>query len=207
MAWYNGGDFSVNATLTQYRNPTSRKKGKPMSVNSPNKVTAADLNQLNEAIGQKDLENEDTLKNMYLTFRLGNEDYGIEIRYVTEIVGMQKITEVPDMPIFVKGVVNLRGQVIPVLDVRLRFNMQSRDYDERTCIVVVNIAGSQVGLVVDTVNEVRNIDDEQISPPPKTAGADSARYIQGMGKVGESVIILLEGTRLLHENEIVSLGL
>jgi len=177
-----------------------------MSANSPNKVTAAELNQLNEAIGQKELENEDTLKNMYLTFRLGNEDYGIEIRYVTEIVGMQKITEVPDMPIFVKGVVNLRGQVIPVLDMRLRFNMQSRDYDERTCIIVVNIAGSQVGLVVDTVNEVRNIDDEQISPPPKTAGADSARYIQGMGKVGESVIILLEGTRLLHENEVANLG-
>ncbi|MDR3234312.1 MAG: chemotaxis protein CheW [Planctomycetaceae bacterium] len=173
-----------------------------MSANSPNKVTSAELNKLNETIEQSTLENEDTLKNMYLTFRLGNEDYGIEIRYVTEIVGMQKITEVPDMPPYVRGVVNLRGQVIPVLDMRLRFNMQARDYDERTCIVVVNIGGVQVGLVVDTVNEVRNIDDEQISPPPKTAGADSAKYIQGMGKVGESVIILLEGQRLLHENEL-----
>ena len=178
-----------------------------MSTNSPNKVTANELNKLNESIEAATLENEDTLKNMYLTFRLGHEDYGIEIRYVTEIVGMQKITEVPDMPIFVKGVVNLRGQVIPVLDMRLRFHMESRDYDERTCIVVVNIAGAQVGLVVDTVNEVRNIDDDQISPPPKTAGADSAGYIQGMGKVGESVIILLEGQRLLHENEVASLGL
>ena len=98
-----------------------------MSVESPNKVTATELNKLNESIEQAVLENEDTLKNMYLTFRLGNEDYGIEIRYVTEIVGMQKITEVPDMPNFVKGVVNLRGQVIPVLDMRLRFHMQSRD--------------------------------------------------------------------------------
>ena len=177
-----------------------------MSANSPNKVTAVELNKLNESIEQATLENEDTLKNMYLTFRLGNEDYGIEIRYVTEIVGLQKITEVPDMPIFVKGVVNLRGQVIPVLDVRLRFNMQSRDYDERTCIIVVNVGGSQVGLVVDTVNEVRNIDDDQISPPPKTAGADSARYIQGMGKVGEEVIILLEGQRLLYENEVAAFG-
>ena len=177
-----------------------------MSANSPNRVTANEINKLNESIEQAVYENEDTLKNMYLTFRLGNEDYGVEIRYVTEIVGMQKITEVPDMPVFVKGVVNLRGQVIPVLDMRLRFNMQSRDYDERTCIIVVNISGSQVGLVVDTVNEVRNIDDDQISPPPKTAGADSARYIQGMGKVGESVIILLEGTRLLHENEVAGLN-
>ncbi|MDR2439160.1 MAG: chemotaxis protein CheW [Planctomycetaceae bacterium] len=171
-----------------------------------NKVSASELNKLNEAIEQISLENEDTLKNMYLTFRLGKEDYGIEIRYVTEIVGMQKITEVPDMPIFVKGVVNLRGQVIPVLDMRLRFNMEPRNYDERTCIIVVNIGGSQVGLVVDTVNEVRNIDNDQISPPPKTAGADSARYIQGMGKVGEEVIILLEGQRLLHENETTALG-
>ena len=177
-----------------------------MSTDPSNKVTAAELNKLNESIEQASLENEDTLKNMYLTFRLGNEDYGIEIRYVTEIVGLQKITEVPDMPVFVKGVVNLRGQVIPVLDVRLRFNMQPREYDERTCIIVVNVGGSQVGLVVDTVNEVRNIDDDQISPPPKTAGADSARYIQGMGKVGESVIILLEGQRLLHEHEVASLS-
>jgi purine-binding chemotaxis protein CheW len=177
-----------------------------MSTDSPNRVTAAELNKLNESIEQATLENEDTLKNMYLTFRLGNEDYGIEIRYVTEIVGMQKITEVPDMPIFVKGVVNLRGQVIPVIDMRLRFNMQSRDYDERTCIVVVSISGSQVGLVVDTVNEVRNIDDEQISPPPRTAGADSARYIQGMGKAGEAVIILLEGQKLLNEHEVADLS-
>ena len=169
-----------------------------------NKVSMNELTQLNTTIEQAALENEDTLKNMYLTFRLGNEDYGIEIRYVTEIVGMQKITEVPDMPVFVKGVVNLRGQVIPVLDMRLRFHMDPREYDERTCIVVVNIGGAQVGLVVDTVNEVRNIDDAQISPPPRTAGADSARYIQGMGKVGEEVIILLEGQRLLYENEVAA---
>ena len=171
-----------------------------------NKVTAKELNQLNEAIENGDTENEDTLKNMYLTFRLGNEDYGIEIRYVTEIVGMQKITEVPDMPIFVKGVVNLRGQVIPVLDMRLRFHIESRSYDERTCIVVVNIEETQVGLVVDTVNEVRHIDDEQISPPPRIAGADAAQYIQGMGKVNEEVIILLEGQRLLYEHELATFG-
>ncbi|MDR1491261.1 MAG: chemotaxis protein CheW [Planctomycetaceae bacterium] len=173
---------------------------------SENKVNSLELNQINTAIESMSEENEDTLRNMYLTFRLGHEDYGIEIRYVTEIVGMQKITEVPDMPTFVKGVVNLRGQVIPVLDMRLRFNMEPREYDERTCIVVVNINASQVGLVVDTVNEVRNINDDQISPPPKTAGAASAQYIQGMGKVGEDVIILLEGQRLLFEQEMATLN-
>ena len=171
-----------------------------------NKITASELNKLNHEIESKVMENEDTLKNMYLTFRLGNEDYGIEIRYVTEIVGMQKITEVPDMPPFVKGVVNLRGQVIPVIDMRIRFHMEPRTYDERTCIIVVNISNAQVGLVVDTVNEVRNIGDEQISPPPRTAGADTAQYIQGMGKVGEEVIILLEGQRLLFEYEMAALA-
>jgi len=175
-------------------------------MSESNKVNPLELNQINTEIESLVDENEDTLRNMYLTFRLGNEDYGIEIRYVTEIVGMQKITEVPDMPSFVKGVVNLRGQVIPVLDVRLRFNMEPRDYDERTCIVVVNINASQVGLVVDTVNEVRNINDDQISPPPRTAGAASAQYIQGMGKVGEEVIILLEGQRLLFEQEMAALS-
>ena len=175
-------------------------------MSESNKVNPLELKQLNTEIESLTEENEDTLSNMYLTFRLGNEDYGIEIRYVTEIVGMQKITEVPDMPLFVKGVVNLRGQVIPVLDMRLRFNMEPREYDERTCIVVVSINTAQVGLVVDTVNEVRNINDDQISPPPRTAGASSAQYIQGMGKVGEEVIILLEGQRLLFEQEMSAMS-
>lgn len=144
-------------------------------------------------------EPEDAMKDMYLTFRLGDEDYGIEIRFVTEIVGMQNITEVPDMPGYVKGVVNLRGQVIPVIDMRIRLHMQSRSYDERTCIVVLNINNVQVGIVVDTVNEVRTIAESQVSPAPR----DSAPYIRGMGKVGNDIVILLEGQRLIHEREIL----
>lgn len=178
-----------------------------MSTTSPsaeNRVKPNEINQLNQQIESTMSENEDTLRNMYLTFRLGSESYGIEIRYVKEIVVMQKITVVPDTPIFVKGVVNLRGQVIPVLDMRLRFNMESREYDQRTCIIVMNIEGVQVGLVVDTVNEVRNIEDEQISPPPRSAGADTAQYIQGMGKVNEQVIILLEGRNLLYDQEMAA---
>lgn len=151
-------------------------------------------------------EDDETIENMYLTFELGNEVYGIGITYVTEIVGIQTITEVPDMPDFVKGVVNLRGQVIPVLDVRLRFNMEAREYDERTCIIVVNINNVQLGLVVDTVNEVMTIEDENISPPPKIASANSAKYIKGMGKVGEDVKILLDGKKLLFEEELTSIA-
>lgn len=124
------------------------------------------------------------------------------MRYVTEIVGMQKITEVPDMPAFVKGVVNLRGQVIPVIDMRIRFNMASRPYDERTCIIVVNIEKKQVGLVVDTISEVRNIEENQISPAP----GNSPVYIKGMAKIGDMVVILLAGERILHEHEMAAFG-
>ena len=166
--------------------------------------TTSELADVNDRIDSINAGEEETLKDMYLTFRLGKEDYGIEIRFVTEIVGMQKITEVPDMPMFVKGVVNLRGQVIPVLDMRLRFNMEPRSYDERTCIVVVMINTVQVGLVVDTVNEVRNIDEKQVSPPPNSGGADSANYIHGMGKVGDDVVILLEGKNILFDHEIAA---
>ncbi len=149
---------------------------------------------------------EDTLKDMFLSFRLGEEDYCLEIRHVTEIVGIQKVTEVPDMPSFVKGVVNLRGQVIPVIDMRSRFNMPGRAYDERTCIVVVSLNGSLVGLVVDTVNEVRTIESQNVSPPPKGVGAEGARYIRGLGKVGDSVKIILDTSKLLFDNEIAGLS-
>ncbi|MGL6193691.1 MAG: chemotaxis protein CheW [Thermoguttaceae bacterium] len=152
-------------------------------------------------------EEEDTLKDMYLSFRLGDEDYCLEIRHVTEIVGIQKVTEVPDMPHYVKGVVNLRGQVIPVIDMRLRFNMPGREYDERTCIVVINLHGGQVGLVVDTVNEVRSIEESNVSPPPKSGGAQSAQYIRGLGKVGEDVKIILDANKLLFEDELSNIGM
>lgn len=169
-------------------------------------MASQEMKNLNEEVDSLHDEDGETIEDMYLTFELGEEVYGIGIAHVTEIVGIQNITEVPDMPDFVKGVVNLRGQVIPVVDVRLRFHMPAREYDERTCIVVVNINEVQLGLVVDTVNEVMTIDESQISPPPKIAAANSARYIKGMGKVGDDVKILLDGERLLFEEEIAALG-
>lgn len=152
-----------------------------------------------------DEENEDTQKDKYLTFQLGDEDYGIEIRHVTEIIGIQKITEVPDMPAFVKGVINLRGQVIPVMDVRTRFHMDPRDYDDRTCVIVVRINESAIGLVVDTVNEVADIPEEAVSPPPMVSKGEGSRYLQGMGKIGDEVKILLDVNRLLHDEDLSKL--
>ena len=147
-----------------------------------------------------DEDDEDTQKGKYLTFTVGREDYGIEIHHVTEIVGIQKITDVPDMPGYIKGVINLRGKVIPVMDVRLRFRMPEREYDDRTCIVVVNITGAAVGLVVDTVKEVANIPDSQIELPPEVAEASSQSYVSGLGKIGEDIKILLDVAQLVrHE--------
>ncbi len=149
---------------------------------------------------------EDTQKGKFLTFHLGREDYGIEIRHVTEIIGIQKITEVPDLPDFVRGVINLRGKVIPVMDVRTRFRMPPRDYDERTCIVVVNIEEQSVGLVVDQVNEVADIPEEQIEPPPRTRNGQGS-YIQGMGKIGAEVKILINVQKLLSSEELAHIEL
>jgi len=146
---------------------------------------------------------EDTLKGKFLTFHLSREDYGIEIRYVTEIIGIQRITEVPDMPGYVKGVINLRGKVIPVMDVRIRFGLAARDYDDRTCIIVVDIGGKSVGLVVDKVNEVADITDAQIEPPPH---GSSSSYVQGMGKFGDEVKILLDVQKLLCEYELAQVA-
>jgi purine-binding chemotaxis protein CheW len=160
------------------------------------------LNDLNTSLSG---ENEDTQKGKYLTFHLAKEDYGIEIRYVTEIIGIQKITEVPDMPAFVKGVINLRGKVVPVMDVRTRFGMPPREYDDRTCIIVVDVDDKSVGLVVDKVNEVADVPDQQIEPPPRT-NRESTRYIQGLGKIGNEVKILLNVQRLLYSDDLAMLG-
>ena len=148
---------------------------------------------------------EDTLKGRYLTFRVGDEEYGIEILYVIEIVGVQEITRVPNMPHFVRGVINLRGQVIPVIDVRERFSMPSRDYDARTCVIVVKIDDVMVGMVVDTVNEVREIPEASISEPPKVGGAQAQDFIKSMGRVGENVLILLDVRKLIGKEELESI--
>ncbi|MGE5415473.1 MAG: chemotaxis protein CheW [Acidobacteriota bacterium] len=156
-----------------------------------------------EALENIDLE-EDTQKGMFLIFTLGKEDYGIEIRYVTEIIGIQTITEVPELPEYVKGVINLRGKIIPVVDVRLRFKKEPQVYDDRTCIVVVDIQGIPIGLVVDRVSEVLHINDEEIAPPPELNKAFQ-KYIKGIGKVDNQVKLLLDAERLMDEDEIEKL--
>ena len=149
-----------------------------------------------------DEEDEDTQKDKFLTFKVGKEDYGLEICHVTEIIGIQKITEVPDMPDYVKGVINLRGKVIPIMDVRKRFKFEERDYDDRTCIVVVHINDTSLGLVVDTVKEVSDIPEKDIQPPPEIAEGNRQFFISGLGKIDDEVKILLDAEKLLSKGDL-----
>ncbi len=145
----------------------------------------------------------------YLTFTMAEEDYGIGILKIKEIIGMQDITPVPQTPEFVKGVINLRGKVIPVVDLRLRFGMEATDYTDRTCIIVVEITGEagtvQIGTVVDAVSEVMNIKGEEIEDTPTFGTKLNTDYIMGMAKTEGAVKILLDIDQVLSGDEIAVL--
>jgi len=153
---------------------------------------------------------EDTKAGKYLTFKLAEEDYGISLLKVREIIGMMPITSVPRTPDFVKGVINLRGKVIPVTDLRLRFGIPEIDYTERTCIIVVEIAGEggtmQIGIVVDAVTEVLPVREEEIEPAPTFGASVDTRYILGMANMENTVKILLDIDQVLTNGEIEELA-
>lgn len=149
---------------------------------------------------------EDTQKGKFLTFVLGNEVYGIGIEFVTEIIGIMSITEVPELPEYIRGIINLRGKIIPVMDVRLRFKKEFKEYTERTCIVVIDISDVSIGLIVDSVSEVLAIPEEDIVSPPKVNKDTNNRYIKGIGKVGNDVRLILDCDKLLTEEELSNLS-
>jgi len=146
----------------------------------------------------------------YLTFQLGEEVYGLRILKVQEIMGLMAVTRVPRTPKFVRGVVNLRGKVIPVIDLRLKFGMERFENTERTCIIVVQVVRDSVqvtmGLIVDEVSEVLNIMAGEIEPPPSFGASVDTAFILGMGKVGNKVIMLLDVDRVLSGSEVALIG-
>lgn len=152
-----------------------------------------------------DLE-EDTQHGKYLIFALGKEMFGIKIQFVTEIVGMQKIVGLPEAPDYVKGVINLRGIVIPVIDMGSKLGKTQAEYTNRTCIVVIEIMELSVGLIVDRVEEVITIPDESIVPPPNFRSGFQNNYIDGIGKVEKEIRLLLNCERLFGDEEIQSLN-
>lgn len=161
---------------------------------------------MTETVIQELLEQEeDTQKGRFLTFALSNESYGIEIRYVTEIIGIQPITEVPELPDYIRGIINLRGKIIPVMDVRIRFKKPFREYNDRTCVIVIDIMDTSIGLIVDSVSEVISISDSEIVAPPDMNKSGN-KYIKGIGKVGSEVKLLLDCQKLLSEEEVDNLS-
>ncbi len=156
-----------------------------------------------EMINTVEEDEEGTQDNQYLLCKLDNEEYGINISDVQSIEELQSIVAVPDMPEYVKGVINLRGQVIPVIDMRLKLSMEDREYDDRNCIVIVKINESNVGLIVDTVSEVVNIPENNVDPAPSFKESEqNNKYISGIGKIGDDVKILLDVSELLNKTEL-----
>jgi len=143
----------------------------------------------------------------YLSFVLDEEEYCIDILKIKEIMGMTEITKIPQTPQFIKGVINLRGQIIPIIDLRLKFEINAKDYTERTCIVVVEIPYKDqitlMGIVVDKIQEVINIPKEKISNVPYINTKIKSEYIEGIAESGETIKIILDITKVLTEEEFV----
>ena len=158
----------------------------------------AQIEQVNKAISDKE--------GKYLTFTLGHEQYGLEILKVREIIGYMEITAVPQTPHYVKGVINLRGQVIPVIDLRAKFGMETAEITEESCIIVVEIHQNKrqfsTGIIVDKVEEVLDIAGEDIEEAPQFDSSVNTDFILGMGKIGESVKILLNINRVLAGDDL-----
>ncbi len=163
---------------------------------------SAQLEQVNKAVQDRE--------GKYLTFALGAEEYGLEILKVREIMGIMEITAVPQTPEYVKGVINLRGKVIPVIDLRAKFGMETVETTEQTCIIVVEITqkgqGFNTGIVVDRVQEVLDIAGDNIEDTPQFGSNVATDFILGMGKIGDSVKILLDIDKVLVADDLSSLG-
>ena len=138
-----------------------------------------------------------------MTFKSKNEYFGLGIQYVNEIIQLQAITAIPETEDYIKGLINLRGKVIPVVDVRLRFKQEPFEYNDRTCIIVINIKSMMVGLIVEQIAEVVEIKEENILPPPTFGRGDvKNKYVYGIGKVGDAVKLLLDPDKLLNDEDL-----
>ncbi len=136
-----------------------------------------------------------------ISFAISEEDYGVDIQTVKEVIRHREITRLPKAPPFVKGVINLRGDVIPIVDLRERFGMEQQEYTDMTRVMVVEVGGRSIGMVVDSVSHVLRIEQDQIEPPPPCVGKISEEYIRGVGKVAEKLIVLLNIDKILSEDE------
>jgi purine-binding chemotaxis protein CheW len=154
---------------------------------------------------RNNLAGEDGQAGKFLTFRLDDTEFGIEILKVVEILKMMEITSVPMWPSFAKGTINLRGKVIPVVDLRMKFGLSQTELTEHTCTIVLELGGTQIGVIVEAVNEVREIPEEAIEESPNIGGTVNSDFILGMGKAEEHTIILLSLEKILLSEDVSQL--
>ncbi|MBS1187498.1 MAG: chemotaxis protein CheW [Burkholderiaceae bacterium] len=137
----------------------------------------------------------------FLAFKLGQEEYGVDILKVQEIRGYETVTRIASAPDFIKGVVNLRGTIVPIVDMRIKFNLGIPGYDQFTVVIVLNIANRVVGMVVDSVSDVTTLDPGQIKPPPSIGTALNTDYLLGLGTIDERMLILVDIDRLMSSSD------
>lgn len=142
-----------------------------------------------------------TTGNEYLAFKLGEEEYGIDILKVQEIRGYENVTRIANAPEFIKGVINLRGIIVPIVDMRIKFNLGEPSYDQFTVVIILSIAGRVMGMVVDSVSDVTTLQPDQIRPAPQMGCALNTDYLVGLGTVEERMLILLDIERLMSSAE------
>ncbi len=147
---------------------------------------------------------EDTQKGKFMTFQTGKEYFGISISFVEEIIVIPAITVIPEVKDYIKGLINLRGRIIPVIDVRTRFKMEPIEYTDRTCIIVINVKSTTIGLIVEQIAEVDDISDDDIVPPPSLGYKDSEqnKYVYGLARTGDSVKLLIDPEKLIKDEDL-----
>lgn len=152
---------------------------------------------------------DDQKEGKHLTFNLDENGYGIPILKVSEIIGLIDITPIPKTPKFLKGIINLRGKIIPVMDLRLKFEMPERDYDQNTCIIIINIEVKNVmkniGVIVDIVSEVCNIPASEIEDSPSYGSETENNFLSGVGKIKDKVVMLLDIEKVIFEEELINI--
>ncbi|OQW42799.1 MAG: chemotaxis protein CheW [Proteobacteria bacterium SG_bin4] len=141
------------------------------------------------------------ITNEYLTFRLGKEEYGIEILKVQEIRGYEAITQIANAPNFIKGVVNLRGIIVPIIDMRIKFNLSDVNYDQFTVVIILNVAGRVMGIVVDGVSDVINLTADQLRPAPGLGAIIDTEYIMGLGTIDDRMLILIDIEKMMSSSD------
>ena len=157
------------------------------------------MEEVLDELEQEEVEEEDIRRGKYMTFQIGQDVFGIELKYVNEIIQMQPVTPIPEVEPFIKGLINLRGKIIPVIDVADRFGKESSPYNDRTCVIVIEVRGIEVGLIINSIAQVVSIEEQDILPPPNMAHGTASQN-KGNGKMEDGVKLLLDPVKLLSDD-------